>query len=150
MATTTRNKAATTGKKLAANKPPAQKTAAKPKPGFQRQAHKLDASDQVLGRLATSIATLLRGKHRPTYTPHLDHGDFVVVRHAAKIKLTGNKPEQKIYYHYSGYPGGKKEESYTMLVRRRGHKEAIRRAVMGMLPKNKLQVRRIKLLKIDN
>ena len=149
MATTTKNKAATTGKKLAANKPPAQKTAAKPKPGFQRQAHKLDASDQVLGRLATSIATLLRGKHRPTYTPHLDHGDFVVVRHAAKIKLTGNKPEQKIYYHYSGYHGGlKATQLKSVLAKNPG--DALRRAVWNMLPKNKLRDEMIKRLTIIN
>ena len=100
-----------------------------------RRWHLLDAQDQVLGRLATQVAVLLRGKHKPIFTPHVDCGDAVVVINAEKIRVTGNKMNSKIYRRYSGYPSGLKEESLRHLLSRRPT-EVIRRAVVGMLPKN--------------
>jgi len=97
----------------------------------------VDATDQTLGRLATRIATLLEGKHKPTYSPHLDSGDHVVVVNAGKIRVTGNKLVQKRYYRHSGYPGGLKEESLQTLLARKPEL-AIERAVKGMLPQNRL------------
>lgn len=104
---------------------------------IQREWYVVDADGQILGRLATQIATLLRGKHKPTFAPHVDNGDFVVVVNVEKIQVTGKKPEQKMYYNYSGYPGGLKETSYRILHQR--HPDRILRlAVKGMLPKNRL------------
>jgi large subunit ribosomal protein L13 len=97
----------------------------------------VDATDQTLGRLATRIATLLEGKHKPTYSPHLDTGDHVVVVNAAKVKVTGNKLVQKRYHRHSGYPGGLKEESLQALLARKPEL-VIERAVKGMLPQNRL------------
>ena len=97
----------------------------------------VDATDQTLGRLATRIATLLEGKHKPIYSPHIDTGDHVVVINAAGIKVTGNKLLQKRYYRHSGYPGGLKEESLQTLLARRPAL-VIERAVKGMLPQNRL------------
>lgn len=97
----------------------------------------VDATDQPLGRLASEIAVVLRGKHRPTYTPNADTGDFVVVINAEKVRLTGNKMTQKMMYTHSGIPGGFKAESYRHLIERRPEL-AIDRAVRGMLPKTKL------------
>jgi large subunit ribosomal protein L13 len=97
----------------------------------------VDATDVVLGRLATTVASVLRGKHKPTYTPHFDAGDYVIVLNSSKIKLTGNKLEEKTYIDFSGYPGGKKEETAKNLIKRRPNK-MIERAVSGMLPKNRL------------
>lgn len=97
----------------------------------------VDAEDQVLGRLATQIATLLRGKHKPTYTPSIDGGDFVVVINAEKIKIMGRKADQKIYYRHTGYPGGLRETPYRMMLAK--HPDRILRiAVKGMLPKNRM------------
>ena len=97
----------------------------------------VDASGQVLGRLATQVATLLRGKHREHFTPFLDLGDHVIVVNAAKIHLTGNKLEQKVYHHHTGYPGGLKEISVRRLLEKHPER-VVEEAVLGMLPKNKL------------
>jgi len=107
----------------------------------------LDATDQVLGRLATKVARILIGKDKPSFTPYLDSGDHVVVINADKVRLTGNKVEQKVYYSHSGYPGGLKEVPAKRL---RVNKAdwMIREAVLGMLPKNKLRARRAKKLRI--
>jgi large subunit ribosomal protein L13 len=114
---------------------------------IQRDWYIIDADGQILGRLATQIATLLRGKHKPTFTPHMDNGDFVVVVNVEKIQVTGKKPEQKMYYRYSGYPGGLKETSYRILHQR--HPDRILKfAVKGMLPKNRLGRRLLKKLHI--
>ena len=112
-----------------------------------RRWHLVDASNLPLGRLASEIAQILRGKHKPEYAPHLDVGDHVVVINADKIQITGNKAEQKIYYNHSGYPGGIKEESFSSLKKRKSEK-IIERAVWGMLPKNRLGRSTIKKLHI--
>lgn len=97
----------------------------------------IDATDQTVGRMAVKIATVLRGKHKPTYTPHADAGDYVIVINAEKVTFTGDKLNQKVYLNFSGYPGGKKEEVAKDLLARRP--EVItERAVKGMLPKNRL------------
>jgi large subunit ribosomal protein L13 len=107
----------------------------------------IDAEGQVLGRLATEIARRLRGKHKPVYTPYVDTGDFVIVVNAGKVKLTGKKLTDKIYYHHSGYPGGLKETpAGKMLQEKPG--EVLRLAVRGMLPKNSLGRAMLKKLKI--
>ena len=107
----------------------------------------VDADGQVLGRLATHIARVLIGKDKAEYTPFLDCGDHVVVINAERVKLTGNKMDQKVYRHHSGYPGGLKEVSIRSLMQRRPE-EVIREAVLGMLPKNKLRARRAKKLRV--
>jgi large subunit ribosomal protein L13 len=107
----------------------------------------IDANGQVLGRLATRIARRLIGKDKPSYTPFLDCGDHIVVINAEQVKLTGNKMDQKMYRHHSGWPGGLKEVSIRALMRRRPE-EVIREAVLGMLPKNKLRARRAKKLRV--
>ena len=97
----------------------------------------IDANAQVLGRLATQISTLLRGKHKPTYTPSMDGGDFVVVVNVEKIKIMGKKAEQKVYYRHTGYPGGLRTTPYKMMLAK--HPDRIlRSAVKGMLPKNRM------------
>ena len=106
-----------------------------------------DASDKVLGRFATKIADKLRGKDKPTFTPHVDGGDFVVVINAEKLKVTGNKADQKKYYKHSLYPGGLKEKSYKEVLENNPER-IIENAVKGMLPKNKLGKSMIKKLKI--
>ena len=111
------------------------------------QWHHVDAEDKVLGRMATSIATVLMGKHRPEYTPHVDCGDFVVVTNAEKVTLTGRKGEQKMRLRYSGYPGGLKSESYESLLKRRPE-SVIEEAVRRMLPKNRLGRQMLKKLKV--
>ena len=107
----------------------------------------VDADGQTLGRLATEIADVLRGKHKPVYTPHVDTGDFVVVVNAEKVRVTGKKLEQKIYYRHSGYPGGLRQRTLAEQLERRPE-EAIRRAVRGMLPKNKLAAAQLRKLKV--
>src|SRR6202790_3880574 len=107
----------------------------------------VDAAGQVLGRLATRIARILIGKDKPNFTPYLDCGDHVVVINAEQIKLTGNKIDQKIYRHHSGFPGGLKEVPIRVLLQRRPE-EVLREAVLGMLPKNKLRARRAKKLRV--
>jgi large subunit ribosomal protein L13 len=114
---------------------------------IERQWWVVDASEQTLGRLATRIATLLEGKHKPIYSPHLDTGDHVVVVNAGKVKVTGNKLVQKRYYRHSGYPGGLKEESLQALLARKPEL-VIERAVKGMLPQNRLGRAMIKKLKV--
>ena len=107
----------------------------------------VDASDKTLGRLASEIATRLRGKHKPIYTPHVDTGDYIVVVNADKVRATGNKELAKTYYRHSGYPGGLKETTLEKL--RQTHPERIlETAVKGMLPKNALGRAMIKKLKI--
>jgi large subunit ribosomal protein L13 len=119
-----------------------------PKPGdVQRQWLVIDATDVVLGRLATQAATLLRGKHKPIYAPHLDTGDFVVIVNAGKVALTGNKRETKIAYRHSGFPGGLRATSYTDLLERHPEK-AVEKAIKGMLPHNTLGRAMMRKLKV--
>lgn len=109
-----------------------------PKPAdVQRQWHVIDATDVVLGRLASQVAILLRGKHKPIYAPHLDTGDFVIVVNADKVALSGNKREQKRAYRHSGYPGGLRSIAYGDLLAKRPER-AVEKAIKGMLPKNSL------------
>ena len=109
-----------------------------PKPSdIERAWHVVDATALPLGRLASEIAQILRGKHKPTYAPHIDGGDFVVVVNAEKVAVTSDKSQTKIYYRHSGYPGGIKAETFDSLRDRRPE-AIIERAVKGMLPKNKL------------
>jgi len=103
----------------------------------RREWHLVDATDKTLGRLASELALRLRGKHKPTYTPHVDTGDHIVVVNAEKIRVTGNKMEDKIYHHHTGYIGNLKSEPLSKLMQRHPER-AIERAVKGMLPKNKL------------
>jgi large subunit ribosomal protein L13 len=118
------------------------------KPREIEQAWRLvDADGQILGRLATEIADTLRGKNKPAYTPHVDTGDFVVVVNAEKVRVTGKKLDQKIYYRHSGYPGGLRERTLAEQLARRPE-EVIRRAVKGMLPKNKLAAAQLRKLKV--
>jgi large subunit ribosomal protein L13 len=119
-----------------------------PKQGdVQRQWHVIDATDVVLGRLATHTATLLRGKHKPIFAPHVDTGDFVVIVNAGKVALTGNKRQTKIAYRHSGYPGGLKRVRYEELLSTRPER-AIELAVKGMLPKNTLGRQMLTKLKV--
>lgn len=112
-----------------------------------RRWYVVDATDQPLGRLATQVATVLRGKHKATYTPHVDTGDFVVVINAEKVKLTGNKLDGKQWYRHSGIPGGFKAVPYRLLLNRRPD-YAVEKAVRGMLPKTSLGRRMHKKLKV--
>ena len=107
----------------------------------------IDAEGQVLGRLATRVANLLRGKGKPTYTPSLDVGDHVVVTNAAKVKITGRKPEQKKYIRYSGYQGGLKVKSMRNLMEQRPE-EVVMRAVRGMIPHTKLGRQQLRKLRV--
>jgi len=107
----------------------------------------VDAQGQTLGRLATQLADALRGKRKPTYTPHVDVGDFVVVVNAEKITVTGDKLQEKMYYRHSGYPGGLKKRTLNEMLERRPE-EVIRLAVRGMLPKNRLARKQLTKLKI--
>ncbi len=119
-----------------------------PKPGeVTRNWLVIDAEDVVLGRLAVTAATLLRGKHKPTFAPHVDTGDFVVVVNASKVALTGNKATDKLAYRHSGRPGGLRAVPYGELIAQDPRK-AVERAVWGMLPKNKLSRQLIKKLKV--
>lgn len=103
----------------------------------ERKWYIIDAEDKVLGRLATEIATILRGKNKPIYTPHVDTGDFVIVINAGKVRLTGKKLQQKNYTYHTGYPGGLRQVSYSELMEKNPEK-IIELAVKGMLPKNSL------------
>jgi large subunit ribosomal protein L13 len=107
----------------------------------------VDAAEAPLGRVATQIATYLTGKYKPTYTPHIDGGDYVVVINAAKAVVTGDKETGKVYYHHTGFPGGIKDATLAE-VRAKFPERIIENAVKGMLPKNKLQAERMKRLKI--
>jgi len=107
----------------------------------------VDASDKVLGRLAAEIAARLRGKHKPEYTPHVDTGDFIVVVNAARIRVTGSKPQDKKYYRHSGYPGGISETNFEKMQARFPGR-ALEKAVKGMLPKGPLGYAMIKKMKV--
>jgi large subunit ribosomal protein L13 len=114
---------------------------------IQREWRVIDADGQTLGRLATRIAVLLRGKHRPTFSTHIDTGDPVIVLNASKIKVTGRKLQAKQYVRHSGYPGGMRTESLERLLARRPE-EVIRRAVRGMLPQNRLGEQMVRKLHV--
>ena len=112
---------------------------------IQRNWLLVDANGETLGRLATQIAHLLRGKHKPTWSPHVDGGDFVIVVNASGVELTGRKAQQKIYYRHTGYPGGLKETPYRIMLAKHPER-VIKFAVKGMLPKNRLGRRMLKKL----
>ena len=116
-------------------------------PEFARRWFVVDASELPLGRTATRVATILRGKHKPVFTPHVDCGDFVIVVNAAKVQLTGRKLEQKQYYRHSTWPGGLKKMSAKEMLERKPN-EIVRHAVKGMLPKGRLGRQMITKLKI--
>ncbi|MDO5617361.1 50S ribosomal protein L13 [Kocuria sp.] len=119
-----------------------------PKPGdVQRDWYVIDASDVVLGRLASHAATLLRGKHKATFAPHVDTGDFVVIVNADKVALTGDKLRKKMAYRHSNYPGGLTATSYAELLEKNPVR-AVEKAVRGMLPKNKLAAAQLSKLKV--
>jgi large subunit ribosomal protein L13 len=119
-----------------------------PKPGdISRQWLVIDAQDVVLGRLATQAAALLRGKHKPTYAPHMDMGDFVIIVNADKVALTGQKALQKKAYRHSGYPGGLKATTYAELLEKNPTR-AVEKAVRGMLPKNSIGRAQLRKLKV--
>lgn len=119
-----------------------------PKPGdVNREWHVIDATDVVLGRLASQVAVLLRGKHKPIFAPHVDTGDFVIVINAEKVALTGQKREQKMDYRHSGFPGGLRATNYVELLET-NPRRAIEKAVKGMLPHNKLSDAQITKLKV--
>lgn len=114
---------------------------------IEREWYLVDAAGQTLGRLASRVAQILKGKHKPIYSPHLDTGDFVVVINAAKIQVTGKRREQKIYYHHSGYPGGLKATDLATLLSRHPTR-VLEEAVRGMLPKNALGEQMMHKLKV--
>lgn len=114
---------------------------------IKRNWHFFNAEDEILGRLATRIAHILMGKNKPSYVPWQDRGDSAVVTNAGKIKVTGRKEKQKVYFRHSGFPGGFREETLEKLRQRRP-KEIIRKAVFNMLPKNKLRKGRMNRLKL--
>ncbi len=113
----------------------------------KRKWHLLDAQDKILGRLATQITQLLIGKHKPSYTPHIDAGDYVIVINASKVAVSGKKENDKIYYHHSGYLGGLKQKTLAQM-RAVAAPKIIEKAVKNMLPKNKLQSLRMNRLKV--
>ena len=117
------------------------------KESVERKWYVVDAQDQVLGRLAAEIARRLRGKHKPTYSPHVDTGDYIIVVNADKIRLTGKKLDNKMYYRHTGYPGGLKSINARQLLRRKPER-VLEHAVKGMLPKNRLGRRMYKKLKV--
>lgn len=114
---------------------------------IDRKWYVIDAEGVVLGRLASQVALMLRGKHKPTFTPHVDTGDFIIVVNTDKIVLTGNKLNDKIYYHHTGHPGGLKETKYRDLMATKSE-FALKKAVRGMLPKGPLGNKMIKKLKV--
>ena len=119
-----------------------------PKPGdIQKDWYVIDATDVILGRLATHVATLLRGKHKPTFAPHMDGGDFVIVINAGKVALSGNKLEQKKAYSHSGYPGGLSAIPYSELMEK-NPAQAVEKAVRGMIPKTSLGPMQMGKLKV--
>ena len=119
-----------------------------PKPGdVDRQWHVIDATDVVLGRLASQTAQLLRGKHKPVFAPHVDTGDYVVIVNAEKVALSGNKREQKKAYRHSGYPGGLRARTYGDLLDKHPER-AVEKAIRGMLPKNSLGRQMLRKLKV--
>ena len=115
----------------------------------ERKIISVDASEKSLGRLAAEVAVLLRGKNKPTYVPYKDCGDTVVVKNIDKMKFTGNKLEGKEYFHYTGYLGNLKKMTLKEYLIKRGPKEVLRTAIMGMLQKNKLRDKQIKRLRFE-
>lgn len=115
--------------------------------GTEPEWHVIDAGGKTLGRISTEIAVLLQGKHKPTYVPYLNTGDFVIVTNAEKIRVTGEKLQQKIYYHHSGYPGGLKEHTLASILEKDATR-AIKHAVKGMLPKSRLGRKMFSRLKV--
>ena len=113
----------------------------------ERDWYVVDAGGKTLGRLASQIASVLRGKHKPTYTPHVDVGDFVIVVNAEKVAVTGDKREKKLYWRHSGYPGGIRSRTLGDLLEKRPE-EVIRKAVKGMLPRNRLARQQLRKLKV--
>ena len=119
-----------------------------PKPGeITRAWHVIDATDVVLGRLATHAATLLRGKHKPTYAPHMDTGDFVIIVNAEKIAVSGNKRDDKFIYRHSGFPGGLRQRSVGEMIEKHPDR-LVEKAIKGMLPKNRLGRAQYRKLKV--
>jgi large subunit ribosomal protein L13 len=116
---------------------------------IERKNHKIDATDRAVGRIATDVVTLLRGKNKPDFSPHIDGGDFVVVSNASKVKFTGRKLVQKDYYHHTLYPGGLKRTPMKKVFDN-DPADVLRRAVVGMLPKNKLRNNMMKRLTIKS
>ena len=114
---------------------------------IKREWHVIDATDQVLGRLATQVTRLLMGKHKPIFTRHLDTGDYVVIINADKVRVTGNKAKQKVYYRHSGYPGGLKSITYDKLMETNPTR-VIEHAVKGMLPHTRLGAKMMKKLRV--
>ena len=114
----------------------------------ERTKHIIDATGQSMGRLASEIANILRGKTKTDFAPHKDSGDFVIVQNASKVKITGGKLKTKVYRHHTGYIGGMKSATMAEVIAKKGIEEVIRRAVWGMLPINKLRAQMIKRLKI--
>ena len=114
---------------------------------IQRQWFVVDAENLVLGRMATEVARILRGKHKPTFAPHLDCGDHVIILNAAKVVLTNEKAEKKLVHRHSGYPGGLKSQTYADLLEQRPE-DAIRRTIKGMLPRNRLGAQMLTKLKV--
>ncbi len=113
------------------------KTISAKKETVQREWHIIDAEDLIVGRMCTAIATVLRGKHKPSYTPHVDTGDYVIVINADKVRFTGSKMDQKEYVSYSGYPGGQKKRTPRDVMKKKPF-AVVENAVRGMLPKNRL------------
>lgn len=116
---------------------------------IKRDNHVIDATDMVVGKLATQVAVLLRGKNKVGFAPYKDIGDYVVIKNADKMKFTGKKFEDKIYYHHTLWLGGLKKITPKELAIKKGHSEILRKAVMGMLTKNKLRARQIKRLRFE-
>ena len=123
------------------------KTYSAKKETVKRNWYLVDATDKTLGRISTEIANRLRGKHKPEFTPHVDTGDYIVVVNAEKVKVTGNKTTDKMYYHHTGYPGGIKSISFDKLIDK-APERAIEAAVKGMMPKNKLSRAMLGKLKV--
>jgi len=115
----------------------------------KRQTHAIDATGKALGRLAVEVAVLLRGKNKPEFVPYKDVGDIVIVKNIDKMKFTGNKLENKNYFHFTGYLGNLKKMTLKEFLNKKGPKEVLRKAVMGMLTKNKLRAQQIKRLKFE-
>ncbi len=116
---------------------------------IKRQTITVDATDKSLGRLAVEVAILLRGKNKPNFVPYKDMGDIVVVKNADKIRFTGNKLENKNYFRFTGYLGNLKKQTLKEFLQKRGPREVLRKAVMGMLCKNKLRSQQIKRLRFE-
>lgn len=114
---------------------------------IEKKWYAIDATDLILGRLATEVASIVRGKHKPSYTPSVDVGDFVVIYNAEKVAVTGNKRTDKMYYRHSGYPGGLKEASFQQLINKKPE-DVIMKAVKGMLPHNRLGRQLLKKVKV--